>query len=79
MSWTSRTRLLRAEHSSRSSRSVPDAAFEHSLAVNEKARGKANASYARKPLDRVNLGACCCSCGFWLLLLLLLLAGMHSD
>jgi hypothetical protein len=27
-----------------------DAAFEHSLKVNEKARSKANASYARKPL-----------------------------
>jgi hypothetical protein len=30
-----------------------DAAFEHSLQVNEKARSKANASYARKPLRLV--------------------------
>ncbi len=32
-----------------------DSAFEHSLKVNEKARSKANASYARKPL-RLGLG-----------------------
>jgi hypothetical protein len=33
-----------------------DAAYEHSLKVNEKARAKANASYARKPL-RLHLGS----------------------
>ncbi len=35
---------------------LDDAAFEHSLKVNDKARAKANASYARKPIDRLSLG-----------------------
>ncbi len=33
-----------------------DVAYEHSLKVNEKARAKANARYARRPMDRLNLG-----------------------
>ncbi len=33
-----------------------DSAFEHSLKVNEKARAKANASFARKALNYLKLG-----------------------
>jgi hypothetical protein len=35
---------------------LQEVAYEHSLKVNEKARAKANARYARRPMDRLNLG-----------------------